>query len=120
MPPPGFGPKIDKKKQEAEAAIIPPSERYSIRVERQDEEALRKVLAAAQKHTGPQAQRLLRDQKKLHHLYGHLTRLGFSTESAEQCLPHMRSDQGLSDALDWCCLHLPESVLPPAFKLAGG
>ena len=49
MPPPGFGPKIDKKKQEAEAAIIPPSERYSIRVERQDEEAPRKVLAAAQK-----------------------------------------------------------------------
>ena len=83
MPPPGFGPKIDKRKVEAEAAQVPASERYSIRVERQDDEMLRHVLAAAQHHAGPSPQRLMRDQRRLHHMYTHLTRLGFSQESVE-------------------------------------
>ena len=30
----------------------------------------------------------------------------------------MRADMALSDALDWCCLHLPEASLPAAFKLS--
>ena len=74
---------------------------------------------AAQKHTGPQSQRLLRDQKKLHHLYGQLSRLGFAVEHIEACLPHLRADTSLADALDWCCLHLPKKALPRAFRLAG-
>ena len=88
MPPPGFGPKLDKKKQAAaeEDKVLPPSERYSIRLERQEEELLRSVLEAAQKHAPAPAQRLLRDQKKLHHLYGQLLRLGFSVEAIEQVL----------------------------------
>lgn len=69
-PPPALA---DKKKVEAEAKEIPASERYSIRVDKQDDEILRHVLDAAQRHTGPQPQRLMRDQKKLHHLYGHLS-----------------------------------------------
>ena len=116
--PPGYGPKIDKKKQEDEKALIPPSERYSIRLERQEDDLLRTVLAAAQEHATPSSQRLLRDQKKLHHLYGQLLRLGFSVQCVEQCLPHMRTEMVLSDALDWCCLHIPETSLPPAFKLS--
>ena len=118
MPPPGFGPKIDKKKQEEAKALIPESERYSIRLDRKEEDVLRQVLCAAQAHSSPATQKLLREQKKLHQMYSQLTRLGFSTESAEACLPHVRTDWTLSDALDWCCLHLPEVVLPPAFKLS--
>lgn len=117
MPPPGFGPKIDKKKVAEEAAVIPPSERYSIRLERQEEEILRQVLTAAEQHTR-HSTKLLRDQKKLHQMYSHLSRLGFSNDSIEECLPHVRVDHGLPDALDWCCLHLPEAVLPAAFKLS--
>ena len=118
MPPPGFGPKIDKKQKEAEAQIIPASERYSIRLEAKEEEVLRHVLRAAQEFAGPSDQRLLRDQKKLHQLYGQLMRAGFSAESVEACLPHMRANATLPDALDWCCLHLPEASLPSAFKLS--
>ena len=51
MPPPGFGPKIDKKKQQAEEVIVPPSERYSIRLDTRDEQILRDVLEAAERHT---------------------------------------------------------------------
>ena len=112
MPPPGFGPKIDKKKKD-EPEPLPPSERYSIRLERQDEEMLRTVLAAAQRHAGPSSQRLLRDQRKLNQLYTQLTARGFAVEAVEACLPHMRADATLSDALDWCCLHLAEVQLRP-------
>ena len=118
MPPPGFGPKIDKKKQQEEVNVIPPSERYSIRLEGRYEETLRSVLAAAQEHTAPSSQRLLRDSKKLHQLYSQLLRLGFSAESIEQCLPRVRTGWAVADALDWCCLHLSEAVLPAAFKLS--
>ena len=69
MPPPGFGPKIDKKKQQEDVNILPPSERYSIRLEGKDEETLRSVLASAQQFSAPSTQRLLRDSKKLHHFY---------------------------------------------------
>jgi hypothetical protein len=103
---------------EAEAALIPASERYSIRLEKADDDVLRQVLAAAEKHTGPIAQRLLRDQKKLHHLYGHMLRLGFGVEAVEACLPNLRADAALTDALDWCCLHLAETALPPSFRLS--
>ena len=115
MPPPGFGPKIDKKKQAEEAAVIPPSERYSIRLERQEEEVLRDVLKAAEAHSYASS-KLMRDQKKLHQIYSHLSRLGFSTESIEECLPHLRAEHSLADALDWCCLYLAEVALPAAFK----
>jgi len=116
--PPGFGPKVDKKKEELKAAIIPESERYSLRLERQEEDVLRQVLHAAQLHAGPGSQRLLRDQKKLHQLYQQLLRVGFSTASVESCLPQMRADATLNDALDWCCLHLPEAALPASFKVS--
>ena len=79
MPPPGFGPKQDKKKVEDEKAYIPPNERYSLRLERQEDQLLRTVLEAAHKHTDASSQRLMRDQKKLHHLYGQLLRAGFQT-----------------------------------------
>ena len=84
MPPPGFGPKLDKKKQAAaeEDKVLPPSERYSIRLERQEEELLRSVLEAAQKHA-PAPACLLRDQKKLHHLYGQLLRR--PVEASSRC-----------------------------------
>ena len=79
---------------------------------------LRQVLHAAQRHAGPGSQRLLRDQKKLHQLYQQLLRVGFSTASVESCLPQMRADATLNDALDWCCLHLPEAALPASFKVS--
>ena len=33
-------------------------------------------------------------------------------------MPNLRAEHTLTDALDWCCLHLPEAALPPAFKLS--
>ena len=81
-------------------------------------QVLREVLHAAERCVAGKRQRLLRDQKKLHQLYQHLVRLGFSTGSVEQCLPHIHAEGTLADALDWCCLHLPEVELPPAFKVS--
>ena len=39
-------------KKKAEEAAVPASERYSIGIERQDDEILRTVLAAGQRHAG--------------------------------------------------------------------
>lgn len=121
MPPPGFGPKLPKPsaKEAVKAALeaINPADKYAIHMDREEEAVLREVLKAVEEHSEPRAQPLMRDQRRLHQLYGQLIRLGFSEASVESCLPTLRSDASLPDALDWCCLHLPERALPKAFRL---
>ena len=123
MPPPGFGPKLPKPsaKEAVKAALeaINPADKYAIHMDREEEAVLREVLKAVEEHSEPRAQPLMRDQRRLHQLYGQLNRLGFSEASVEACLPTLRSDASLPDALDWCCLHLPERALPKAFRLTG-
>ena len=123
MPPPGFGPKLPKSsaKEAVKAALeaINPADKYAIHMDREEEAVLRQVLKAVEEHSEPRAQPLMRDQRRLHQLYGQLNRLGFSEASVEACLPTLRSDASLPDALDWCCLHLPERALPKAFRLTG-
>ena len=123
MPPPGFGPKLPKPsaKEAVKAALeaINPADKYAIHMDREEEAVLREVLKAVEEHSEPRAQPLMRDQRRLHQLYGQLHRLGFSEASVEACLPTLRSDASLPDALDWCCLHLPERALPKAFRLTG-
>ena len=97
---------------------------YAIWMDAAEEQALREALHVAQAAQAEVDQqrggggRLLRDARKLHQVYGQLARLGFGKEDIEQCLPHMRSDSSLNDALDWACLHLPEASLPPSFRMA--
>ena len=123
MPPPGFGPKLPKSsaKEAVKAALeaINPADKYAIHMDREEEAVLRQVLQAVEEHSEPRAQPLMRDQRRLHQLYGQLNRLGFSEASVEACLPTLRSDASLPDALDWCCLHLPERALPKAYRLTG-
>ena len=134
MPPPGFGPK-DKDKARidltdagraaaAAAASKPDHEKYSIRLDNEEDDALRKSLHAALGDSltlfgAGGRRRLLRDTRKLHQLYAQLTRLGFAAKSVEACLAELHSEATLPDALDWCCLFLPERELPAAFRLAG-
>ena len=122
MPPPGVGPKLAKTSaKEAVKALeaLNPADKYAIQMDKEEEDVLRQVLKATQEHSEPRAQPLMRDQRRLHQLYGQLNRLGFSLESVEVCLPTLRSDASLPDALDWCCLHLPERALPRAYRLTG-
>jgi len=98
---------------------------YAIWLEPDEEAALREALRVAQeaqteeeRRTGG-GRRLLRDARKLHQLYGQLARLGFASEDIERCLAQLRTEgSSLNDALDWACLHLPDTALPPSFRLA--
>ena len=73
MPPPGFGPKLPKPSQKEAvkaAEAVNPADMYAIRMDREEESVLREVLKAAQEHSAPTAQPLMRDQRRLHQLYG--------------------------------------------------
>lgn len=97
---------------------------YAIWLEPEEEQKLRDVLRGAHKaqaeeearHGG--GSRLLRDVRKLHQLYSQMARLGFENEDIERCLAQLRMDASLNDALDWACLHLAESALPPSFRMS--
>ena len=80
---------------------------------------LRAALEVSNKASTKLSHRLMRDQRKMHQLYSQLTRLGFGVEEVECCLAEMKSDAAIPDCLDWCSLHLPDHLLPPAFRVTG-
>ena len=106
MPPPGFGPK-DKDKARidltdagraaaAAAASKPDHEKYSIRLDNEEDDALRKSLHAALGDSltlfgAGGRRRLLRDTRKLHQLYAQLTRLGarYTSSQAGYSIPSL-------------------------------
>eukprot|EP00967_Tisochrysis_lutea_P040589 scaffold48816_cov24-Tisochrysis_lutea.AAC.2 len=97
---------------------------YAIWLEPEEEQRLRQVLRTAHEAQIDEERRrgiggrLLRDPRKLHQLYSQMSRAGFDTQEIELCLPHLRVDASLNDALDWACLNLPDSALPSSLRMA--
>lgn len=109
--------KSSKNKPQSSSSTGP-----KLQISAENENRLRRLLLTSGRSTAavtvPEESNLTKAQKakKLHSVYEKLSCEGFSDDSIERALSHLKESATFEGALDWLCLVLPPNELPLKFR----